>query len=154
MILTVDEIYEYYKSTGTPIEIEIVSSLELFEDSYAENGMVGKIIDMYEDSNDDYYHVIIDWNGYDDINIPLEANDWYISSSKPTKKGTMKEAGLFPKDGKEEYLVDFGKKPFNILNDSDIKYQNQYIQFKKDNLNTDMTFTRWLIRRIIELEKK
>ena len=138
-----------------PVTVKIVNSKLLFEDSYAENGMIGKIISIgvRKDQEDDSYwcyRILINWNDFEDINREFESHDWYIG--KGTEElGTMKEAGMYPKDGLEDYYIDYDiESPFEIYGENGIviKYLNMYNEENTENI----TFTEWLCKKLDKKE--
>lgn len=139
------KIEDLMKIPGEKI-VKIKENNTLFEDSYAEPGMIGKIISITKD-REGYYRVKIDWNGFEDYNEQFEAKDWYIDD---IKQGTMKEAGMYPKDGIEEYFVDPDSDDFELTDDIIVNYlekYNEYVNSLNEN-ETPMTFVRWLISLI------
>lgn len=92
----------------------IVNSLEdMTDDIYAQVGMIGVLKNVYyeypedKDTSEDVVVLAdIDWEAYKGVNIPLESKNWYIVSSGERNLGTMKEAGMYPKNGIETlYLM-------------------------------------------------
>jgi len=140
--MTTQRLVEYFKHFGE-FEIRITDKTKINDGVYAEEGMVGKIIAVKYDFND-VYDITIDWNGYEDINEPLEAKNWKIGEAMmPMNLGTMKEAGMYPDDGKEAYyselLFDNG---FELFNYSLVGAFEEY-----EKIETKDTFASWISQK-------
>ena len=118
----------------------IVSDGSVLDETYAEKGMVGKIVSIEKDY-DDVYKVAVDWNGFESTNEPLEDRKWYLDLDK--NLGTMKEAGLYPSNGIEEYYFGFDYDTgFEV---ADKALENAIAAFNSDE--TTDSFSTWLAKK-------
>lgn len=147
--ITNKDLFELLKVNGS-LTVK-VSNSKLFEESYAENGMVGVItsgkIDGV-DNNETRYEFTIDWNKYSENNIPLESHDFFIPKTN-NELGTMKEAGYY-EDVERFYATDTVNSGFEILNEnsSELKIFKLW-----KNSGTNMSYPKWTEEMISRLIK-
>lgn len=132
-------------STLSELVVTVVDANELNEETYGTNGMIGVIKHM-EIQDHGYrdgiivYQMDIDWIKYADNNIPLESHDWYLK--KDEGLGTMKEAGMFPKDGIETLYTTSGFPSGLEILSSESNKLKLYDLWK--NSNSEMSYVKWL----------
>ena len=136
--MKIDELVDLFKMVG-PLIVRVRPDNGLFDETYAEPGMVGRLIDAYFDSSDDCFVVKIDWNGFEPINNSLEARDWHLPSGE---LGTMKDAGMYPEDGIEKYWIESGTKPFDLVDSKQAAYYKRYLNYVEHG--GDRLFLDWL----------
>jgi len=76
----------------------------LFEEGYAEPGMLCRLVSILP--KPDYYILRLDFSGFEKHNERYESHDWYLNSNGDGRMGTMKEAGMYPKDDIDEHYID------------------------------------------------
>lgn len=114
------------------------------DELYATENMIGEVVDVIESS--DKYIILINWNKYEKHNEKFESHDWYCD--RDNELGTMKEAGFFPKNGIEHYVVYKGLEiedlPFKpMVNEKKIKIFHEY----ENDENFNGPFYEFFIKR-------
>ena len=141
--MKIEQLVEQLKNNGT-LTVKFNSVKGIFEDTYIEKGMICNISYIGIDECS-YYKLIFDYNGFDKDNEPFESHDWYITSRGPT--GTMKEAGMYPKNGKEEIYLDFGiDLDIEILNANGL--YTEYLESKED-----ISYVKWLENTLVSIHQ-
>jgi len=131
--------------------IKFNSTDDLFDELYAQPNMTGRIVDITEEETlhmgfDEVLILKVDWSGFELLNKPFEANDWYVDSNQhPPIMGTMREAGMYPAKGLEEiHVMKTAELHFEFL--KGFTASDQAIE-EYNSVNSDIHFIEWLAKK-------